>query len=420
MKPIEDIFKERILNDKLNTSYPLNPSDWSKYRTSDRLQFAETEELSFYVHIPFCQNLCSFCEYTRMRCPEKDLQRHYLDVLNADIKTFINKHQYLVLRGFDIGGGTPTALNDDNFACLMDIYKSSVSSIHLAPDFEPSIEGTFQTLSEKKLQLISDSGIRRLSFGVQSTSGKVLSVGMRTGTSFAVMNHWIKYAKYLGIRKINLDLMYGLKWQKFNDLEKDIAKLVLLKPDQITLYELRTNTLGVDGYMSKDDLFRSYCLLYTGLTSIGYHARFGQNTFSINTDDFGVSSYLRCRMLDGIPYKGFGISAQSMNSQGVSYNAGKNKIDLSSYLNLEAYNEEYSYRLPKDELLSKYIAVSAYSGRLSLRRCSDILKKDCFLYYKDEIDFCIKHKLMTLEDDILYITHDGFKNYGAVFSLFYL
>jgi oxygen-independent coproporphyrinogen-3 oxidase len=234
------------------------------------------------------------------------------------------------------------------------------------------------------------------------------------------MDKWMKIAKSIGIQKINLDLMYGLKGQKRNNIENDLAILAQLRPDQITLYELRTNMLGVDSYMSKDELLHSYCLFYDRLTAMDYYARFGQNTFSVNRGDFGVSSYLRCRMLDGIPYKGFGISAQSMNHHGVSYNVGKNKIDLSPYFNLNTYDEEYSYRLPKNELLSKYIAISAYSGRLSLINCSAILKKDCSQYYKNEIDFCLKHKLMTLEDDILYITPEGFKNYGAVFSLFYI
>jgi hypothetical protein len=49
-----------------------------------------------------------------------------------------------------------------------------------------------------------------------------------------------------------------------------------------------------------------------------------------------------------------------------------------------------------------------------------MLEKDRFEYYKDEIAFCLKHQLMTLKNDILYITPNGFENYGAVFSLFYL
>jgi oxygen-independent coproporphyrinogen-3 oxidase len=418
MKLIEDIYNKFLQKENLNTSYPLIPSDWAEYRVSQKLPFAENEELSFYIHIPFCQNLCNFCEYTRMKCPSEDVQQHYLNTLDSDIQQFVKDHPHIVLRGFDIGGGTPTVLSRDNFARLIDIYLKTVSSVKIAPDCEPSIEGTFQTLTENKLQLISNAGIKRLSLGIQTTNSKVLFTNQRSEESAEIIEKWIKYAKSVGIRKINLDLMYGLKGQTSKTIESDIATLASLTVEQITLYELRTNMLNDVNCMTKEDLFKSYNNLYNGLTSLDYQARFGQNTFSVNKEDFGVSSYLRNRMLNGISYKGFGLSAQSMSKYGISYNVGKNKRYLSQYLNLATYNEEYTYRLPAEELLSKYIAISAYSGQFSLKTASEILEKDCNHYFMREIDFCVENELMTLENDTLFITRKGFKNYGAVFFLF--
>ena len=214
--------------------------------------------------------------------------------------------------------------------------------------------------------------------------------------------------------------MYGLKGQSPRDVESEIKIVELLNTEQVTLYELRTNMLDKAGsFTTKENLFQSYKTLYDRLTLLNYHARFGQNTFSVNKEDFGVSSYLRSRMLNGLPYKGFGVSAQSMNNYGISYNIGKNKTDLSQYINLSEYKEEYTYHLPKRELLSKYIAISSYSGRFSLKKASEILDDDSVNYFRREIDFCIQKELMTLENDTLFITHKGFKNYGAVFSLFY-
>lgn len=404
---------------ELNTSYPLNPSEWAKYRTQGELQFEKEENLSFYIHIPFCQKLCSFCEYTRILCPEKEVQKYYLQVLDTDIQAFVKKYPLIMLHGFDIGGGTPTALSDDSFSYLMTVFQRNVSTLPLSSDFEPSIEGTFQTLSERKLKMISESGIQRLSLGIQSTKNEILAANMRANASLKLMTDLMGQAKSAGIRKINLDLMYGLKGQTLNDMKSDLAALALLKPEQVTLYELRTNMLGVNSYMSSEQLFDSYSTLYCGLRAMGYHARFGQNTFSMDKSDFGVSSYLRHRMLEGMPYKGFGLSAQSMSSYGVSYNIGKNRSDLSICLSLDTYQEEYTYHLPKKELLAKYIAISAYSGRFSLKKASAILEEDCHSYYHDEINFCLNHQLMTIENDILYITRKGFQNYGSVFALFY-
>ena len=418
MKLIEDIYNKFLQNDNLNTSYPLSPLDWAEYRVSEKLHFTKDEQLSFYIHIPFCQNLCSFCEYTRMKCPSEEIQQHYLNILDFDIQQFVKEHPQIVLRGFDIGGGTPTVLSSDNFARLIDIYLKTVSSVQIAPDFEPSIEGSFQTLTENKLQLISNAGIKRLSLGIQSTNSKVLFTNQRLEEPMERIGKWIEFAKSVGIQKVNLDLMYGLKGQTSETIKSDISIFAPLNVEQITLYELRTNMLNNVNCMAKEDLFQSYNALYNGLISLNYQARFGQNTFSINKEDFGVSSYLRNRMLNGISYKGFGLSAQSMSKYGVSYNVGKNKSDLSQYLNLATYNEEYTYHLPARELLSKYIAISAYSGQFSLKTASEILGKDCIHYFKREIDFCVENDLMTLENDTLFITRKGFKHYGAVFFLF--
>ena len=421
MKSIEDIYNERLRNCNLNTSYPLSPSDWAKFRVTSTLNFAENEELSFYVHIPFCRNLCNFCEYKRMKCPNENTQQHYLRILDSDINKFVRKHPNIVLRGFDIGGGTPTALSDNNFAYLMDIYQKAVSSVKTARDFEPSIERTFQTLSEYKMRMIRLAGIKRLSLGIQSTSSEVLSINQRQGESLGTMKKCLECAKSTGIHKINIDLMYGLKWQTQKTIESEIAMIALLNTEQVAIYELRVNMLSnVDYFVTKKDLYRYYKTLYDGLTSLGYHARFGQNSFSVSMVDFGISSYLHNRMLNGLPYKGFGISAQSMSKSGIGYNIGKTETDIYRCIHLPTYNEEYTYYLPKRELLSKYIAISAYSGQISLRRASQILNEDCTEYFRHEIDFCVKHELVSLENDTLFVTHKGFENYGALFSLFYL
>ena len=421
MKLIADIYRERVGNEKLNTSYPLSPSDWHKYRDDKSLSFTNSDVLSFYIHIPFCCHLCSFCEYTRMLCPDEQTQQHYLDTLERDIECFLSDHRNIELKGFDIGGGTPTALSEKNFALLIDIYRRVVDTVKLSADFEPSSEATFQTLSVEKLKRISGAGIKRLSLGVQSSNKRVLHSHKRAYISVEKMREWMATAKSVGIEKINLDLMYGLKGQLLDDVACDIEMIEILAPEQITLYELRVNMLANDKPpMLKEELFEIYKLFYDAFSAMSYNGGFGQNTFSIDKSDFGVSSYLRSRMFEGIDYKGFGVSAQSMSRDGVSYNIGKNSSSLSNYIHLSSYNEEYTYLLPKREILSKFIAISAYSGRFSLKVATEILGENSINYFQQQIDFCIDNNLMTLDDNTLLVTKKGFLNYGALFSLFYL
>ena len=118
--------------------------------------------------------------------------------------------------------------------------------------------------------------------------------------------------------------------------------------------------LAIQSSFTKEALFAQYAQYFESLTSMGYQGRFGQNTFSVNAEDLGVSSYLRERMCNGASYKGFGLSAQSMSSVGVSYNLGKLSSNPRQVLNTDGYPSAYTYLLPAKELAAKYMAISAY------------------------------------------------------------
>lgn len=415
---INQVFEQRKEDSRWNTSYPLSPLDWAPYRVSGPLSFEGEKTLSFYIHIPFCRQLCSFCEYSRMLCPSEDLQRKYLDTLRKDIGEFLKGNDSFEMKGFDIGGGTPTSLSEENFAMLLDIFVACVSRLCKSEDFEPSIEATFNTLSESKLTRIVQSGIHRLSLGVQSTAHDVLCSHHRERLTVGQMSEWMQKAWKAGIKKINLDLMYGLKGQTLETIMKDLEVIAALHPQQVTLYELRTNMIKDKEIPTKEELYFQYKRWYDGLLVLGYKARFGQNTFSLDETDMGVSSYLRSRMRDGVPYKGFGLSAQSMSHHGVSYNLGKTS-SLSELLQEESYGEEYTYALPASELASKYIAIAGYNGSFSLAALSTYLQEDSNLSFQKELELCLREELLSIEGDRLFITEKGFRYYGAVFSLFH-
>lgn len=417
-----ELFEQRKDDPLFNTSYPVRPADWARYRVQDSLSFAEEKELSLYIHIPFCKRLCSFCEYTRMVCPNEESQKQYITTVDQDVSNFVSCHPDVVLRGFDIGGGTPTALTDSNLSLLLQTFREARDWLDVSADFEPSIEATFDTITERKAALIACAGIHRVSLGIQTTDAAVLKENHRNNTNVETMKRTIEMLHRKGIKKVNLDMMYGLKGQTAETLHRDLQTLYYLNPEQITLYELRTNMIHETAHMSKKELYDAYTLLFKGLTAMGYHAHFGQNTFSKDSHDMGVSSYLRCRMLEGIAYKGFGISAQSMSNQGVSYNIGKSSdlLSINRIISNDCFPEEFTYVLPPEELASKYIAIGAYSGSFDLRRLTQILGLDARDYYKGQLDFCLSEGFIEISEDGAYITPKGFEYYGAVFSLFYL
>ncbi len=414
---IEELFESRKNDSRWNTSYPLNPADWGAYRVPGQLPFDNGQHLSFYIHIPFCKQLCTFCEYSRMLCPDEHLQRDYLLAIANDISLFKKQYSDITLLGFDIGGGTPTSLSDRNFSLLMQIYQNALSGLHQEANYEPSIEGSFGTLSRHKLDEMSNNGIHRLSLGVQSSSNSVLKHHRRGDSCEATMSLWLDEAWKRGISKVNLDFMYGLEGQDNFAIQQDLALISRLAPQQITLYELRTNMISAEKVCDKEELYAQYSQYYEGLTALGYKARFGQNTFSVDATDHGVSSYLRERMLNASSYKGFGMAAQSMSPYGLSYNVGKSHETLDSLLALDSYPEEYTYRLPKSQLAAKYMAISAYNGSFSLNRLKTFDVCDDSFY--KTLDFCISSGLLEIDGATqVLVTPKGFVHYGALFSLF--
>lgn len=427
---IRHLFEQRKSNPLFNTSYPLSPNDWAKYSVKGTLRFDSSKPIAFYLHIPFCRQICSFCEYTKMCVPSRDLQINYLNALQHQINQFIVQYPEMKMYGFDIGGGTPTSLDSGLFAGFMMWIQELLESQTYISNFEPSIEGSFETLADDywglhKSTYIAKAGIKRLSLGVQSTSSDILKPLHRNTISVKKMAETIDDWHRLGISKINLDLMYGLPGQTIETIKKDMDVIRELDPEQVTVYEFRTNQLKTDYKPNSDVCFSQYCELFNGLSRLRYYGEFGRNTFSRDPYDCGLSSYLRHRMFDGWQYKGFGISAQSMSKFGVSYNIGKNKavgnlIDR-DWLNNNRYSyeaEEY-YQLPRQELLNKFVAISGYSGGFSLSAAKNIFGDDFDSRYRNVMRFLINENLATIKSDRLQLTETGFRNYGAILSLFY-
>lgn len=428
---IKSLFEQRKNNPLFNTSYPLSPDDWAKYSAPGALPFDASKPIALYIHIPFCKQMCSFCEYTKMCVPSKELQRHYFNALINDIERFIEFYPDVTLYGLDIGGGTPTAVDAGIFAGFISWLSEFISDKKVTADFEPSIEGSFDTLvddywGKHRSYYIAQAGIKRLSLGVQSTSSDVLKPLHRNTISPKKMCESMAYWHKQGIPKINLDLMYGLPGQTIETIRQDISVIRELHPEQVTVYEFRTNQLRNNYETDSENCYAQYCELYNGLTQLGYYGEFGRNTFSRSPIDCGLSSYLRHRMFEGWQYKGFGISAQSMSRFGVSYNLGKNqaigKMIESQWLaeNDYSYEPPTYYQLPREELLGKFTAISGYSGGISLSAAKELYGSDFISNFQHIIHFLVNENLALIIGDGLQLTELGFRHYGAVLSLFYL
>lgn len=414
---LEQFFQMAASDINCNTSYPIRKKFFSRYCTNIDIM-ENTEALSLYYHIPFCKHLCRFCEYTRFLCGDTAQQSDYITKLIAQSEAFFSSHEIKKLYGLDIGGGTPTSLDLPILNRFLDYLSEIRQKYVLSEFFEPSIEFSFSTIDDAKIRCIAEHKIPRMSTGIQVYDDKLLNEMHRLPQTLEHMERMTKVIHNAGIKKLNIDLMYGFPNQTDIMLSNSLYSIRVLEPEQVTLYEMRYNRNGLDpALIDRNVLFRQYEYLFNGLMASGYKGRFGQNTFS-KFEDEGVSSYLYSRMFLGRPYKGFGVSAQSMSGKGIAYNMLKS--DNSQYMpGFDEISEEYSYLLPKEELAAKYICISLYSGRFNLSVLERILSCDPLSYYHNEFRFLTEHQYVEISNGICTLTKEGFRLYGAVAALFW-
>ena len=182
-----------------------------------------------YIHIPFCKNICSYCDFCKLFYNEK-LVDQYLEQLGKEISNIYRKEE---LKTIYIGGGTPSCLNMKQLNKLFSITKK----LRVSKDVEFSIECNFDSINKEKLLLFKENGVNRLSFGLESTIDKNLKLLNREENCSRVQEI-ISYCRELGFKNINIDLMYAIPDETTKDLERDLNFILSLNVEHISTYSL--------------------------------------------------------------------------------------------------------------------------------------------------------------------------------------
>ena len=184
---------------------------------------------SCYIHIPFCNKICSYCDFCKLYYNKK-LVNKYLSSLEKEIKEIYKDE---VLETIYIGGGTPSSLSLDELERLFKI----LSILNKDKNIEYTIENNFDSITKEKLQLYKKYGINRLSFGIETTNNDYLKL-LNRSLSKEKVKEIINYSKEIGINNINVDLIYALPNESIIDLEKDIDFILSLNIPHISTYSL--------------------------------------------------------------------------------------------------------------------------------------------------------------------------------------
>ena len=277
--------------------------------------------ISVYIHIPFCSNICSYCDFSKMYY-NKNYVDKYLDELEKEIKSRYKKE---IVKTLYIGGGTPSSLDLEQLERLF----QKISIFNLDKNCEFTIEANVENLDLDKIDLLKNNNVNRISLGVQTFDNDNLIYLNRKHTKEDVFNT-INLLKENNINNINIDLIYGID----NDIDKvktDIKYFLKLNIPHISCYSLiiEENTLlkyNNTNYIDEDTEYEMYKYIEKTLEENGY-----KHYEISNYAKEGYESKHNLGYWDNEYYYGFGLSSVSFID---NYRINNTK-NLTKYLNGE-------------------------------------------------------------------------------------
>lgn len=228
-----DLFKER---DSICVShYPIPVSKHSNEKIVELMELNANQnmkEIALYVHVPFCDSLCSFCPFNKYIKDSTKVQI-YIKTLLKEIELY-SKTEYgksIVIKSINFGGGTPSALDLEQIKSIISNIKEA---FNVSEDAAIFIEGNPKNFVYEKLESLKHEGLNRISVGVQTFQPEIAK---RLGLYHSVEDslNLISNAKKVGIDNIGIDLMYNTPGQTIEDWKADIEKSIDLNIDHICI-----------------------------------------------------------------------------------------------------------------------------------------------------------------------------------------
>ncbi len=223
------------------TSYPTVPYwkegiEIAQYQHLVSNQLVTTNQysgISLYIHLPFCESLCTYCGCNKKITTHHGVETTYLQAVITEWELYVQQMgQKPIIRELHIGGGTPTFFSPQNLQLLLTAILSK-AIVH--PQHEFSFEGHPNNTTTEHLQVLYDLGFRRVSFGVQDNNPQVQHIINRI-QPFEQVQKVTQEARRIGYTSVNFDLIYGLPLQTEATIEATILQCIALKPDRVAFY----------------------------------------------------------------------------------------------------------------------------------------------------------------------------------------
>jgi oxygen-independent coproporphyrinogen III oxidase len=224
------------------TSYPAVPH-WREvpdahtwFSALDAAITPQASSLAVYVHLPFCETLCTFCGCNTVITRNHDRSAPYVDVVLAELDIYLQHVARLRERPVSqlhLGGGTPTFLAPDVLKQLLRGLSERLSC--RADTYEGSVEVDPRVTSGQHLDAMREHGLTRISLGVQDFDSEVLRLVNRP-QPFELTSRLCDMARSSGYESINFDLIYGLPGQTPAKMSRLAEQVIALRPDRLAVY----------------------------------------------------------------------------------------------------------------------------------------------------------------------------------------
>jgi len=285
------------------TSYPPATSFKNEFNQADYVRALiqsnseSPKNISIYIHIPFCPQLCFFCGCNTSAFESAAKIRRYIDCVLKEIDTvtgYLDKNR--VVTQIHWGGGTPNSIN---FDYIEEIITKIKSVFKLSENCEIAIECSPAYLDMEDIDRLSEIGFNRMSLGIQDFSNDVLKAINRRPSKHPLEQvvQRIILNKFKGF---NFDLVYGLPLQTLESFRINIEKAIELSPDRIVTFSYahvpwvnaRQNNIDESTMPSPEDKLNMLLMAYDMLTHHGYEA-IGMDHFAKPGDDLAIAKHKR-------------------------------------------------------------------------------------------------------------------------------
>ena len=364
------------------------------------------EDLGIYVHIPFCESKCSYCNFVSFKVKEEE-KKEYINNLCKEIGLYKNKE--VNVDTIFIGGGTPTVCSSEDITKL---FNSLNENFNINKNAEITLECNPNSFTEEKAKVYKSCGVNRLSFGLQSANNKLLKTINRVHNKKDFINA-IKTAKNIGFKNINADILLGIPNQKLIDVKNTIKLLLKLNITHISCYSLilEENTLlfrqineGKLKLPKEEKVIKMYDYVVKKLNKhnikryevsnfakLGYECKHNLKYWNLtNYLGLGLNAHSK---INNVRYENFSVLKEYNNS----LKGNEKPIKNTTNLTLEDIKEEFiMLGLRKQEGVNLSLYEEFFGERLEKIKAH-------------EVNFLLKNNFIKIVNNNLFATNLGFK-----------